>query len=45
MHPVGVEDLLELRSRYGDNQGLNHWHTVSWDPGVADSRLPMIACV
>ena len=22
-----------------DSQGLNHWHTVSWDPGVADSRV------
>ena len=34
-----MEDLLELRDGHGDNQGLNHWHTVSWDPGVADSRV------
>ena len=39
LHPAGVEDLLELRDGYVDNQGLNHWHTVSWDPGVADSRV------
>ena len=22
-----------------DSQRLNHWHTVSWDPGIADSRV------
>ena len=37
LHPAGVENLLERRDGYDDNQGLNHWHTVSWDPGVADS--------
>ena len=37
--PAGVENLLERRDGYVDNQGLNHWHTVSWDPGVADSRV------
>ena len=34
-----MEDLLELRGGYVDNQGLNHWHKVRWDPGVADSRV------
>ena len=37
LHPVVVDNLLERRDGYVDNQGLNHWHTVSWDPGVADS--------
>ena len=39
LHPDCVEDLLELRDGDVDNQGLNHWHTISWDPGVADSRV------
>ena len=34
-----MEDVLELRDGYVNNQGLNHWHTVSWDPGVADYRV------
>ena len=32
-------DLQDLRDEYVDSQRLNHWHTVSWDPGVADSRV------
>ena len=39
LYPDGVEDLQDLRDGYVDSQGLNHWHTVSWDPGVADSRV------
>ena len=39
LHPAGVDNLLERRDGDVDNQGLNHWHTVSWDPGVADSRV------
>ena len=42
LHPAGVENLLERRDGYVDNQGLNHWHTVSWDPGVADSRVLLV---
>ena len=34
-----MEDLQDLRDVYVDSQGLNHWHTVSGDPGVADSRV------
>ena len=34
-----MEDLQELRDGYVDSPGLNHSHTVSWDPGVADSRV------
>ena len=30
---------MKRREDYVDIQGLNHWHTVSWDPGVADSRV------
>ena len=37
--PDSVEDLQELRDGYVDSQGLNHWHTLSWDPGTADSRV------
>ena len=43
LKPAGVENLMERRDEYIDIQGLNHWHTVSWDPGVADSRL-MTVC-
>ena len=38
-YPDGVEELQDLRDGYVDSQGLNHWYTVSWDPGVADSRV------
>ena len=30
------------RDGYVNSQGLNHWHTVSWDPGVADSRVLLV---
>ena len=39
LYPDGVEELQDLRDGYVDSQGLNHRHTVSWDPGVADSRV------
>ena len=39
-----MEDLLELRDGYVDNQGLNHWHTVSCDPGVVDYRVLSVCC-
>ena len=42
LHPADVKNLLERRDRYVDNQGLNHWHTVSWDKGVADSRVQSV---
>ena len=35
LYPDGVEELQDLRDGYVDSQGLNHWHTVSWDPGVS----------
>ena len=38
-YPDSVEDLQDLWDGYVNSQGLNHWHTVSWDPGVADSRV------
>ena len=34
-----MDELQDLRDECVDSQGLNHWHTVSWDPGVADSRV------
>ena len=30
---------MERREEYVDNRGLNHRQTVSWDPGVVDSRV------
>ena len=38
LYPDGTEDLHVLRGRSVDSQRLDHWHTVSWDPGIADSR-------
>ena len=43
LHPAGVDNLLERRDGYVDNQGLNQWHRVSWDPGVADSRVQSVS--
>ena len=34
-----AEDLQDLWDGYVDSQRLNHWHTVCWDPGIADSRV------
>ena len=34
-----MEDLQDLRDGSMDSQRLNHWHTVSWDPGITDSRV------
>ena len=39
LYPDSVEDLQDLRDGYMDSQRLNHWHTVSWDPGITDSRV------
>ena len=34
----GVENIRNRSEEYVDVRGLSHRHTVSWDPGVADSR-------
>ena len=39
LEPSGVEDVMERRKEYVDIRGLNHRHTVRWDPGVVDSRV------
>ena len=39
LYPESVVDLQDLRDGYVKSRGLNHWHTVSWDPGVADFRV------
>ena len=39
LYPESVVDLQDFRDGYVKSRGLNHWHTVSWDPGVADSRV------
>ena len=31
---VRREDLQELHNGSMDSQRLDHWHTVSWDPGL-----------
>ena len=44
----GVENIMQRNEEYVDVRGLSHRHTVSWDPGVAESRpsrCVMIACV
>ena len=33
-----MENLHDLRSGSVDSQRLNHWRTVTWDPGIVDSR-------
>ena len=38
LYPDGTEDLQDLRGGSVDSQRLDHWRTVSWDPGIADSR-------
>ena len=43
LYTESVVDLQDLRDRYVNSRGLNHWHTVSWDPGAADSRV-LSAC-
>ena len=27
LNPAGVDNLMERRDEYADNQGLNHWHS------------------
>ena len=44
LYPDSVEDLQDLRDGYVDSQRLNHWHTVSWDPGIADYRVLSVCC-
>ena len=39
----GVENIMQLNEEYVDVRGLGHRHTVSWDPGVAESR-PLAVC-
>ena len=37
-YPDGTEDLQILRGGSVDGQRLDHWRTISWDLGIADSR-------
>ena len=39
LYPESVVDLQDLWDGYVKRRGLNHWHTVSWDLGVADYRV------
>ena len=39
----GMENIMQRNEEYVDVRGLNHRHTVSWDPGLADSR-PLAVC-
>ena len=39
----GVENIRKRSEEYVDVRGLNHRHTVRWDPGVADSRA-LVVC-
>ena len=36
--PVGTADLRTLRDRSVGDLRMNHSRTISWDPGIADSR-------
>ena len=36
--PDGTEDLRDLRGRSVDDHRMDHLRTVSWDPGITDSR-------
>ena len=36
--PDGTEDLRDLRGGSVDDHRMDHSRTVSWDPGIADSR-------
>ena len=38
MCPDGTEDLRDLRGGSVDDHRMDHSCTVSWDPGIADSR-------
>ena len=38
LYPDSMEDLQDLQGGSVDGQRLDHWRTVSWDPGIADSR-------
>ena len=38
LYPDGMEDVQDLLCGSVDSQMLDHWRTVSWDPGIADSR-------
>ena len=39
--PDSMENLHDLRSGSVDSQRLNHWRTVTWDPGIVDSLCLM----
>ena len=39
----GMDNIMQRNEEYVDVRRLNHRHTVSWDPGVADSR-PLAVC-
>ena len=38
-----VENIMQKNEEYVDVRGLSHRHTVSWNPGVAESR-PLAVC-
>ena len=38
MCPDSTEDVHDLRGGSVDGRKMIHWCTVSWDPGIADSR-------
>ena len=40
--PDGTDDLRDLRGGSVDDHRMDHSHTVSWDPGIADSRTPLV---
>ena len=37
LYPDGTADLLILQDGFVDDHRLEHSHTVTWDPGIADS--------
>ena len=43
LYPDSTEDLQDLRGGSVDSQRLDHWRTVSWDPGIVDS-LALSVC-
>ena len=40
--PDSTEDLQDLRGGSVDDHRMDHWRTVSWDPGIADSRTLLV---
>ena len=42
LYPDGTDDSQDLQGGSVDSQRLDHWRTVSWDPGIADSRAQSV---